>query len=149
MRVDDGRQSPVVAVAQGRGQVHATVAFLADALVNEHVGVDGHAEHQHQARHARQRERRMHCLHKANRQKEIGEKSGRRDQPGKAIVEDHERQDDRERQEDRERASADCILAERGAIVFSLTGNGLSVAGKAPERSKFTIRSTSVRSNRP
>ena len=54
--VDDGREGPVVAVADGHRQVRPAFAFLAEPLVDEHVGIDRHAEHEHEAGQAGQRE---------------------------------------------------------------------------------------------
>ncbi len=56
VRVDDRREGAVVAVADGQGEAGAALALLAQPLVDQHVGVHGHAEHQHQAGQAGQRE---------------------------------------------------------------------------------------------
>ena len=58
--VDDRRKGTIVAVAHGQRQTGAAIAFLAESLVNQHVGVHRHANHQHQTGQARQGERRAH-----------------------------------------------------------------------------------------
>ena len=82
VRVDDGRESAIVAVADGQGQAGAAFAFLAQTLVDQHVGIDGHAEHEHQAGQAGQREGGVDEHHEGDRQQQVGQKAQRR-RPGR------------------------------------------------------------------
>ncbi len=103
----------VVAVADGGGEVRALVPLLAEPLVDQHVGVDRHAEHEHEAGQAGQRERGVHRDHEPDREQQVGEQRDARDHAGEAVVEDHEHQHGDERHPDGHRPLADRVGPER------------------------------------
>ena len=92
MGVDDGRESAVVAVADGQRQTGAAVALLAQPLIDQHVGVDRHTEHEHQAGKSGQGERGIHHDHEGHRQQKVGQQSDACDEAGEAVVDEHEPQ---------------------------------------------------------
>ena len=63
VRVDDRRERPVEALGTARSTDLPRCLLLADALVHEDVGVDRHAERQHDARDAGQRQRAVEERH--------------------------------------------------------------------------------------
>ena len=109
------REGPVVAVAQGGRQVHAAVAFLAQALVDQHVGVHRHAEHEHEPGQARQRERGVDGHHEADGQQQVRQQGDGRDQAGEPVVDDHEHQDATKASTIEIVSAADGVLPERRA----------------------------------
>ena len=128
-------KAAVVAVANGQGQAGPAFAFLAQTLVNEHVGVHRHAEHEHQAGQAGQREGRLHGDHEADGQNQVGQQGHAGHDAGEAVVDDHEEQHGREGQAIPRGRRLDRVLAERrahGALAHGLRLQGWR-AGTGPE----------------
>ena len=138
VRVDDRREGAVVAVADGQGEAGAAFAFLAQTLVDQHVGIDGHAEHEHEAGQAGQREGGVDQHHEADRQQQVGQQRDAGDDAGEAVVDEHEDQHGHEGEADRQRALADRVAAERRPHGVLADRLGFSVAGRAPARRMLT-----------
>ena len=67
--------------------------LLANPLVNQHVGVDGHADGEHQAGQAGQRERRLDQHHQRQDQQQIERQREAGHDAGEPVVDDHEQHD--------------------------------------------------------
>ena len=90
MRVEDRAKRAVVAGGQRAAKRLAFAEFLPDAFVNQHVGVHRHADGQHHAGDARQRERGAHRAQDTHRDNDVGDQRDIRHQPGKHVVNEHE-----------------------------------------------------------
>ena len=88
--IENRRERAVVAVAQGQGQAGPPFAFFAQSLVNQHVGVNGHAQGEDKAGQSRQREGGVDEHHECDRQQQVGEQCDAGDQPGEPVIDQHE-----------------------------------------------------------
>ena len=113
-----------------RAQAGAAVAFLAKPLVDEHVGIDRHAEHEHEAGQAGQREGGIDGDHEAHGQQQVGQQCDAGDQAGEAVVDEHEDQDGGEGQADRDRPLKIVSAPRVAPMVFSLTGSRIEGGGE-------------------
>src|SRR5579883_1853360 len=115
VRIDDRREgAPEACVERGDDRA-AEMRFLADALVDQHVGIDGHADREDDAGNAGQGQRRAEQGHRGedeedmHAQREIGEDA--EDAVGRQHVDDDQRAADHRGAF----SGVDRILAEAGA----------------------------------
>ena len=88
--VEDDQEGAFVAGADRQAQRLAALAFLADALVDQHVRVHRHAERQHQSGDARQREHRLHAGHSAEHEQQVHQHGEVGDDAADEVVDRHE-----------------------------------------------------------
>ena len=69
--VEDGRQSALVARVDRGARRLAQAELLADALVDQHVGIDRHTESQHDAGDARQGQGRAQGRHSRHQEHDV------------------------------------------------------------------------------
>ena len=84
------RRGAVETVADGHAQRGVPGEFLAHALVDEHVGVDRHADRQRQPGDARQGEVRVNRDHDGHQQDQVHHDRGAGDDARETVVDDHE-----------------------------------------------------------
>src|SRR5262245_34943143 len=114
VRVEDGAAG-LLEAGSDRGAGRAAVAeLLADALEDDHVRVDGHADRQHQPRHARHGERALEDSHQPDQRHQVRQQREARVDPREPVVAD--REDDHEHQAHGggPYAAPDRVLAQRG-----------------------------------
>ena len=68
----------------------AVAHFLSDALVDQHVGVDGHAQRQGDGRDARQRQRGLQQRQQCHQEQQVGGQRDDRDKAEQHVIGDHE-----------------------------------------------------------
>ena len=93
VRVEDRREGLVVAFVDRLLRTAAVAQFLAHALVDQHVGVDRHAERQRDGRDARQRQRGLQQRQQRDQQHHVDAQRDHRDQAEHPVVQDHEDRD--------------------------------------------------------
>ena len=81
VRVGDRRERLVEAGVDRRLRRIAVAQLFADALVDQHVRVGRHADREHDARDARQRQRRLQQRHQRDQQHHVEQQDEVRDQP--------------------------------------------------------------------
>ena len=113
--VDDGGRSAGEPVADGHPQSGAPIEFLTDTLEDQHVGVDGHTDGQHQTGQPWQGKRGLDGNHHGQNQQEVQHQGPAGHNARKTVVEQHEHQYQRDGHENGDPALVDRILAERGA----------------------------------
>jgi hypothetical protein len=84
-------------------------------LEDQHVGVDRHADRQHDAGDAGQRERRVEQGHDAQDDQHVQHHRDERDDAGQVVVADQEHRDDHEAEDAGEEPAAEVVGAELGA----------------------------------
>ena len=89
--------------------------LLAHALVDEHVGVDRHADRECQASQAGECERGVEHDHESHDQKHVKQQRDVRHHAGEAIIDDHENDHGHRRHEHRIHAFADRVGSQRGS----------------------------------
>ncbi len=87
--------------------------------------------------------------HERDRHEQVGEQCDAGDKASEAIVDQHEAKHGDEGEDDGNAPHLIVSPPRVGPIVLSLTGSGLSVAGKAPERRTLTVWSTRSRVKEP
>ena len=110
--VNDGAVSLGIAFFQRDHQAFAATHFFTDALVDEHVGVYRHADGQHDACNAWQRQcctERGKC---ANQEEQVGDQGHVGYEAGTAVVENHVCQHHKEGDDKRAQARLDVLFTE-------------------------------------
>jgi hypothetical protein len=79
--VENGVPGAVVAGGDGRLRRGAVAQFLADALVDQHVGVDGHAQRQRDGGDAGQGQRGLQQRQQGDQEQQVGRQRHHRDEP--------------------------------------------------------------------
>ena len=116
VRVDDGAPGVTEAFVDRGAHGLAAIDLLADALEDQEVGVDRHADGEHEAGDARQRERRVEAgehreRDQRRRTRGRAQRARRRSGSRPTMISD----DERERRTRRRTAPADRVLTEAGA----------------------------------
>ena len=93
----------------------AVAQFLADALVDQHVGVDRHAQRQRDTGHAGQGQRRLQHRQQSNQQQQVGTQRQHRDGAEHQVVGDHEHGDHDETDLGGIETALDVVGAKAGA----------------------------------
>ena len=91
VRIENRAEGAGVTGGDGAAQRFALGQFLADALVNQHVRVHRHADGEHHARDARQRERRADGAHHPEQDDDVGDQRDVRHDAREQIINQHER----------------------------------------------------------
>src|SRR5581483_9865427 len=117
VRIENRSERAVVTGVQRAAQRLAFARFLADAFEDQHVRVDGHANRQHDARDAGQRERGADRAHDAHEDDDIQDERDVRDGAGEEIVNDHEAGDRDDADDAGLDAAVDRVFAEGGIDV--------------------------------
>ena len=123
--------SAMEAEADGLLQRLAGAQFLTDALVNQNVGVHGHADGQQDAADAGEGQRGVGELHQRQDDQNVEDQGEHGDHTGGPVVEDHQRDDEDRTPEEGADAGPDRVHAESGAdgaAAFDLQ-RGLEGAG--------------------
>ena len=115
VRVDNRARGAAEPVADGQAQRGAAIEFFADALENQHVGVDGHAHGEHQAGDARQAEGSLNGNHQRQNQQQIQHQREAGHDAGKTVIDQHEHEHGNQRGRHGHHASTDQVGALRGA----------------------------------
>ncbi len=115
VRVDDGQVGPLETGPDSLHGPQAEGEFLADALEDEHVGVHGHADGQHNARDARQGQCGPERGHAAHEQGQGAQEHSVGEHPGPAVAQGHDDHDRQRADEGGEDAAGDGSLPEGGA----------------------------------
>src|SRR5438067_9511363 len=113
VRVDDRAEGAGEAVLDGRAHGLAVAQLLADALEDEHVRVDGHAEGQDDAGDAGERQRGLEDRHHAENDHEVEQQRQNGVDPGALVVDEHRGDEGDETDERRQHALVDGVAAER------------------------------------
>jgi hypothetical protein len=131
--VDDGGQGLLVAQPHAGAEIDALAEFLADALVDQHIGVHRHAEGEDDAGDAGQGQRGAGQGEGPDDHRAVGQRSADDgDRAVAEVVEDHEPADDHERDQAGVEATAEVVRTQLGAMVDSEIGSGLSLACSEP-----------------
>ncbi len=121
--VDDRVHRSMETLIRGEPRRLAECEFLADALEDQHVGVDRDADRQHQAGKPRKGERRIERGQHTEREEDVHGQTDHGEHAGEAVVADHD-EDHQQRAEDAGRdALADRVGAQRrtdGALLQHL-----------------------------
>ena len=115
VRVQDGAEGAVVARADGRLRRGAATDFLADALVDQHVGVDRHAQGQRNGGDAGQREGGLQERQQGHQEEQVRAQCHRGDQAEQHVVRRHEHDDGHEPPLGGVEALLDVVLAQARA----------------------------------
>ena len=115
VRVEDRAERALVACVQRRVRCRTPAQLLADALVDEDVGVDRHAERQRDGRDAGQRQRRLQHRQEGHEQHQVDGQRDRGDEAHQQVIDAHEDGQHDEAVEHRVESLVDVLLAERGA----------------------------------
>ena len=91
--VEDGAERPLVGGLEGHPDRLVLGLLFAQALEDQHVGVDGDADGQDDARDARQREDRLQEAHGPKHEDDVQHERGVRDGAGEQVVDQHEHGD--------------------------------------------------------
>ena len=110
--VEDRREGPLEAVADRHPQGRAAVGLLTHAFVDEHVGIDRHADREHEPREAGEGERRLDRDHQGDDEDDVEEHREIGHEAGEAVVGEHEGEDDDRCQEHRPGPGADRVGTE-------------------------------------
>ena len=124
MIVMKARLNPLSMAARGG---LAGPELLADALEDEHVGVDRHADGEGDARDAGQGQGGAEGGHAGEQHEEVQGEGDVGDEAGQPVVHEHEEEDDGGRDRDGRAAPADGVGAERRphrALLEDLNGSG-------------------------
>ena len=113
--VEDRAVGAREAVLQRGQRRPAQLLLLADALVDQDVGVHRHAQRQQDARHARQGQRRLQQRHDGQHQDQVDHQGEVREPAEQAVEKPHERDDEQEADDQRNGAGPDAVGAEFGA----------------------------------
>ncbi len=113
MRVQNGAEGARVTSVNRAAQRFALGEFLADALVNQHVGVHRHADREHATRDPRQRERRANRTHDPEQNNDVGDERDIRRQAGNEVINQHERGHKNDAVDGRMDAAANGVFAKR------------------------------------
>src|SRR5574343_1369326 len=113
--VENGPESAFVALRNRGLRWHAGAQFLSDALVDQHVGVDGPAERQCDGGDAGQGQRGLQERQDGNQEQQVRGQGQHRNHTEHLIVKDHEDGDCREAPHRRVEALADVLGTERRA----------------------------------
>src|SRR5581483_10271087 len=116
VRVDDRGQRTVVAGLDRRARRFSGAELFAYALVNEHIGVDGHTGYQHDAGDAGQREHGSERREDREQKKNVENKRDVRQHSRAFVVDKHENNHERAADDERDHALADRVAAERRAV---------------------------------
>ncbi len=112
MAVEDGAEGALEAGLQRRDQRAAAADLLADALVDQHVGVDRHTHGERDAGDARQGQRRPEQRQAAEQQAKVEEQRDVGIDAELSVEHDHEEHDERDADDAGKRAGMDRIGAE-------------------------------------
>ena len=93
----------------------AVVELFLDALEDQHVRVDAHADRQDEAGDAGQRHRRARVGHQAEQDDQVDRDRDERVEAGQLVVDEHEQHDQQQAARRRQHAGADRVGAERRA----------------------------------
>src|SRR5690348_5927185 len=110
--VDDDRPRFFVAGADRSERCRTVAQFLADTFADQHVGVDGHAEGQDDARDAGHRQRHADDGHDGDEQQQVEHQRDVGHDPEQPVVDRGRKQYQRQAQDDRAIALLDVVLAE-------------------------------------
>ena len=127
MGVDDGDPHPVEAVADGRTHGLAVAQLFADALEDEDVGVDAHADGQDHPRYTGQGERSAEVGHGPQKDHEVRGQCHHGIQAGQAVVDQHEHGEEGHARGRSEDSRADRVFAKarpHGELLEVLQGGG-------------------------
>ncbi len=113
--VDDRGGGPIEAIANGHAERGALGEFFAHAFINEHVGVDGHADRERQAGQTGERERGVEHHHQCDGEQHVEHHGNVGHDAGEAIVNEHEDHDRDGPDEHRVDTFFDRVATERGA----------------------------------
>ncbi len=113
--VQDGGPRALVAGGDRRLRRAAGAQFLADALVDQHVGVDGHAQRQRDGGDARQGQRRLDQRQHRHQQQQVDRQRQRGDHAEQQVVAAHEHEDGDEAPGDAVQALGDVVGAQARA----------------------------------
>src|SRR5215212_6451082 len=111
VRVDDGAERSSETLVERRDGGTTESRLLADALIDEHVGVDRHADGEQDARDAGERERSTEHRQNAEDHAHVYDNRQHRDDAEESVGSDHERRDQAGSDPERKLAGADRILA--------------------------------------
>ncbi|CAJ9898899.1 Uncharacterised protein [Burkholderia pseudomallei] len=115
VRIENRRPRVRVAFLDRDLRRRAAAQFLADALVDQHVRVDRHAERERDGRDAGQRERRLHQRQHRDEQQQVHRQAEHRYDAEQHVVRDHEHGDRDEAPDHRMEAHPDVVRAEARA----------------------------------
>src|SRR6185437_7158016 len=90
VRVENGAEGAVIAGFERATQGFALGRFLANALENQHVGVDGHTYGEHDTGDAGQGQRGVDGGHDAQQDDDVEDQRHIRDRAGDAVINQHE-----------------------------------------------------------
>ena len=110
--VDDRRQRPLKAVADRHPHGGAAVDLLPHPLVDEHVGINGHAHREHEAGETGEGEGGFERDHHRHHEQDVEQHREVGDQPGEPVVGQHEGQNQKCRHEHRQPGRLDRVVAE-------------------------------------
>ena len=96
--VGNGHAGPAEPGVHRLGRAEPQFQFLADALVNKHVGVHGHTDGQYNPRDARQGERRAESRHARHEQGKGKAQHNVGDKAGNSVIKRHNHNNGRVRQ---------------------------------------------------
>ena len=113
--VQDRTERALVTRRNRRLRVGPTAQFLADAFVDQHVGINRHTEGQRDSRDARQGQRGLQQGEQGDQKQQIDRESQHRNGTKQQVVKTHEGGDGGETVERRVEAFLDVVSAERGA----------------------------------
>ena len=94
VRVENRVESAVVALEDGGVRCQPLPQLVADALVDQYVGVDRHAQCQGDGGDAGQRQRRLQEGEQGDQEEQVGAQGDDRDEAEQHVVRDHENGDD-------------------------------------------------------
>ncbi len=114
VRVENGRKClGITRVQSGVGRLPSP-QFLADALVDQHVGVYRHPDRQHDAGDAGQRQRAVEEGHASDDQYDVEYHRDVGDHAGHSVVNAHEEKDDDSAQQEGPSPGGDRVATQRG-----------------------------------
>ena len=111
MRVENSTECPAVAGRDGATKRLALGRFLANAFVNEHVGIYRHADGQHEAGNTGEGKRRSQGAHDADQNDDVRDQRHIGNQARNHIVNQHEHRNRQSSVNRRPNAAADRVLA--------------------------------------
>ena len=115
MRVDDRAERARKTRVDGRAHRLAQAQLFADALEDQDVRVDRHADREHDARDAREGQRGVEGRHAREQDQHVQADGDVGDEPRHAVVDHHEQHDGGRARQHRQHAAADRVRTERRA----------------------------------